>query len=94
VILIGVGWPAGYVASTATLSDLASPAERAGALGLSDLIASLAAAAGVFSAAVVFEMAGLGVLVVGAIVVLAGAAVCLVTLGRPRVAEVTSVSEG
>jgi hypothetical protein len=43
---------------------------------------------------VVFEMAGLGVLVVGAIVVLAGAAVCLVTLGRPRVAEVTSVSEG
>jgi hypothetical protein len=48
----------------------------------------------VLSAAAVLEAAGLGVLVVAAMVILAGAAAYLVTVGRPAVAEATSASEG
>jgi MFS family permease len=94
LFLIGVGWSAAYVASTAVVSDLAGPAERAGALGLTDLMASLAAAVGVLSGAVVLEAAGLGVLVLGSLLILAVAAVTLTALGRPApVAQVTSGSK-
>jgi MFS family permease len=58
LFLIGVGWSAAYLGSTAVLSDLTSPAERAGALGLADLVASLTAAAGVLTGGFLFESTG------------------------------------
>jgi MFS family permease len=71
LLLIGVGWSAAYVASTAVVSDLAAPVERAGTLGLTDLVAALAAAAGVIGGAAVLDGAGLTVLGVGALGLLA-----------------------
>lgn len=64
LLLIGVGWSAAYLGSTAIISDLAGPAERAGALGLMDLVAALAAAGGVLSGAalLVLGIAGLALL--------------------------------
>jgi MFS family permease len=58
LFLIGVGWSAAYLGSTAVLSDLSSPAERAGALGVADLVASLTAAAGVLTGGFLFESTG------------------------------------
>lgn len=59
LFLIGVGWSAGYLGSTAVVSDLSAPAERASALGLTDLVAGLAAAIGVLGGAVLLEATGL-----------------------------------
>jgi MFS family permease len=81
LLLIGVGWSMGYVGSTAMVSDLAGPAERAGALGLMDLVASVAAAAGVLSGAALLQTTGLVVLTVAALVLL-GAGVGVVVLAR------------
>lgn len=56
LVLIGAGWSAAYVSSTAVVSDLASPAERGGALGLLDLTAAVAAGAGVLASAGLLEL--------------------------------------
>lgn len=71
LLLIGVGWSAAYLGSTAVISDLAEPTERAGALGLTDLIAAVSAAIGVLSGAVLLEAAGFSSLRVIALVLLA-----------------------
>jgi MFS family permease len=63
LFLIGVGWSAAYLGSTAVVSDLATPAERAGALGLTDLVAASSGAAGVLGSALLLEAAGFGALV-------------------------------
>jgi MFS family permease len=59
LLLIGVGWSFSYIGSTAVISDLAGPTERAGALGLTDLVAALAAATGVLSGAALLQVTGL-----------------------------------
>jgi MFS family permease len=64
LFLIGVGWSAAYLGSTAVVSDLAAGSERAGALGLADLIAALSAAAGVFGGAALLEIGGYTILAV------------------------------
>jgi MFS family permease len=81
LILIGVGWSMGYVGSTAVVSDLAGPAERAGALGLMDLVASVSAAVGVLSGAALLQATGLVVLAVAALVLL-GTGLAVVVLAR------------
>lgn len=81
LLLIGVGWSMGYVGSTAVISDLAGPGERAGALGLMDLVASLSAAVGVLSGAALLQAAGLFVLAVAALVLL-GTGLAVVVLAR------------
>jgi MFS family permease len=58
LLLIGVGWSFSYIGSTAAISDLAGPTERAGALGLMDLVAALAAATGVLSGAALLQVTG------------------------------------
>lgn len=58
LLLIGVGWSFSYIGSTAAISDLAGPTERAGALGLMDLVAALAAATGVLSGAALLHVTG------------------------------------
>lgn len=59
LLLIGVGWSFSYIGSTAVISDLAGSSERAGALGLTDLVAALAAATGVLSGAALLQATGL-----------------------------------
>lgn len=88
LLLIGVGWSFSYIGSTTVISDLAGPTERAGALGLMDLVAALAAATGVLSGAALLEVAGLLVLGIVALVLLAIPVTLLVTrrqvpAGRP-----------
>jgi MFS family permease len=70
LVLIGVGWSAAYLGSTAVVSDLAAPSERAGALGLSDLVAALAAALGVLGGAALLQLAGFTALSVTALALL------------------------
>jgi MFS family permease len=83
LLLIGVGWSMAYVGSTALVSDLAGPAERAGAVGLMDLIASVSAAVAVLSGGALLQATGLAVLTVAALVLLAAGAF-VVTLSRER----------
>lgn len=80
LLLIGVGWSAAYLASTAAISDLTAPDERASALGATDLVAGLSAAVGVLGGALllaatsfeVLAVAGLGLLL-GPLAMLAAA---------------------
>jgi hypothetical protein len=71
LLLIGVGWSFSYIGSTAVISDLAGPTERAGTLGLMDLVAALSAATGVLSGAALLEVTGLLALGIVALVLLA-----------------------
>jgi hypothetical protein len=75
-----------YVGSTAVISDLAGPAERAGALGLMDLVASVAAATGVLSGAALLQATGLVILGLAALALL-GAGFGVVVVARPPMAE-------
>jgi len=65
LFLIGVGWSAAYLGSTAVISDLAGPAERGRALGLADLVAAASAATGVLGGA--FLLGASGIVVVGTV---------------------------
>lgn len=70
LFLIGVGWSAAYVASTAAISDLTRPEERASAIGAMDLVAGLAAAAGVLGGAVLLDATSFRTLALTALTVL------------------------
>jgi hypothetical protein len=70
LLLIGVGWSFSYIGSTAVISDLAGPTERAGALGLTDLVAALAAATGVLSGAALLQVTGLLAVAIAALALL------------------------
>ncbi len=60
--LVGLGWSATYLGATAVISDATSAAERAGALGVTDLVISACSAIGALGAGVLFEDAGFAVL--------------------------------
>ena len=77
---IGVGWSAAYLGSTAVVSDLATPSERAGALGLTDLVAALSAASGVLGGAAILELSGFVELTFVALALLALPAALLLPL--------------
>jgi MFS family permease len=94
LFLIGVGWSAAYLGSTAVLSDLSSPAERAGALGLADLVASLTAAAGVLTGGFLFESTGFAPLAWSAVVFLVLPLVLVLTLREPSPGRWPAPSEG
>jgi MFS family permease len=85
LLLIGVGWSFSYIGSTAAVSDLAGATERAGALGLMDLVASVSAATGVLTGAVLMRATALPVLGFTALALLAIPVALLVT-SAPRVA--------
>ncbi len=59
---IGLGWSATFLGATAVISDATDPAERAGALGVMDLMVSLSSAAAGLASGFVFEGAGFRVL--------------------------------
>lgn len=85
LLLIGVGWSFSYIGSTAAVSDLAGATERAGALGLMDLVSAVAAATGVLSGAVLLRATALPVLGLTALVLLA-IPVALLVPRAPRIA--------
>jgi MFS family permease len=86
LFLIGVGWSAAYLGSTAVVSDLATASERAGALGLTDLVAATAAAVGVLGGAALLEAEGYAVLSIVALGLLLLPGVLLVRV-PPRAPE-------
>jgi MFS family permease len=59
---LGLGWSATFLASTALISDITEPSERAGALGFLDLLLSASAAAAGLLSGAVLEVAGFRVL--------------------------------
>jgi MFS family permease len=89
LLVIGAGWSFSYIGSTAAVSDLAGATERAGALGLMDLVASVSAATGVLSGAALLRATALPVLSLTALVLLAvpvallTSRVTTVAAGRP-----------
>lgn len=85
LLLIGVGWSFSYIGSTAAVSDLSGATERAGALGLMDLVASVSAATGVLSGAALLRATALPVLGLTALALLA-IPVTLLAMRAPRVA--------
>jgi MFS family permease len=94
LFLIGVGWSAAYLGSTAVLSDLTSPAERAGALGLADLVASLTAATGVLTGGFLFEGTGFAPLAWAAIAFLVIPLTLVLALREPSPGRWPAPSEG
>jgi MFS family permease len=80
LFLIGVGWCAAYVGSTAIVADLTTPAERGRALGFTDLVAALAAGTGVLGGGLLLEATSFPVLAFTAIGLLLVPAALLVPL--------------
>jgi MFS family permease len=89
---LGLGWSATFLGATAVISDVTAPAERAGALGFTDLVVSgCSATAGLVSAALL-EIAGYRTLGVATAVLVA---VVLGVVGRMRpVADDVAVASG
>jgi MFS family permease len=94
LFLVGVGWSAAYLGSTAVLSDLSSPTERAGALGVADLVASLTAAAGVLTGGFLFESTGFAPLAWAAVVALVLPLGLVLALREPSPGRWPAPSEG
>ena len=83
LLLIGMGWSAAYLASTAVVSDLAAPSERARALGVTDLVAALSAGGGTLGGAFLVGSAGLVALGAAGLALLAVPIALLVPLREP-----------
>jgi MFS family permease len=62
LFLVGVGWSFAYLGATAVVSDVTTPAERAGGLGFTDLLTSLTAATGALTGGSLLQAAGFDVL--------------------------------
>lgn len=83
LFLIGLGWSATFLGATAVISDLTAPNERAGALGLTDLLISLTSAVAGLTGGIVLDAAGYGALGVGLAVLVALALVLITRLREP-----------
>lgn len=83
---IGLGWSATYLGATAVISDATRPTERAGALGLTDLVIAATSASAGFASGFVFAAVGYRVLglCVAAIVLAVVASLFTVRLERVR----------
>ena len=88
---LGLGWSATFLGATAVISDVTTPAERAGALGFTDLFVSLCSATAGLISGIVLEAAGYSTL--GTITaVLVG--VVLVAVVRSETAPAPGVDPG
>lgn len=58
LFLVGVGWAGSYLGATTVVSDVTEPSERAGALGLTDLLVSGSSALGGLLGGVLLEAGG------------------------------------
>ncbi len=86
---IGLGWCATFLGATAVISDATGPSERAGALGLSDLVVSLTSAAAGLGGALVFDGAGYRALGLAT-----AALVALVLVSAARIRPAPAIGEG
>jgi len=88
---LGIGWSATFLGATAVISDVTTPAERAGALGFTDLFVSLCSATAGLISGLVLETAGystLGVITAGLV------GVVLVAVIRSETAPAPSLATG
>lgn len=58
MFLVGVGWAGAYLGATTVVSDVTSPGERSGALGLTDLLVSMSSGTGALLGGVILEAGG------------------------------------
>lgn len=84
LFLIGLGWSALFLGATAVISDVTAPHERAGALGFTDLFASVAAGTAGLAGALVLETAGYRALALGTAALVAVVSVAIARGLRPR----------
>ena len=80
--LLGLGWNVSYVAASAELVTHASPVERQGLVGFTDLIAGLTAAAFALLGGLAYSELGVVALAVGATVAVIAPAI-VISLRRP-----------
>ena len=85
---IGLGWSATFLGATAVISDITAPNERAGALGLTDLLISLTSAIAGLAGGIVLDAAGYGTLGVALAALVAVALFVVVRLREPSPAGV------
>jgi MFS family permease len=85
---IGLGWSATFLGATAVISDMTAPNERAGALGLTDLLISLTSAVAGLAGGIVLDAAGYGTLGVALAALVAVALIVVVRLREPSPAGV------
>jgi MFS family permease len=91
LFLIGLGWSATFLGATAVVSDITASNERAGALGLTDLLTSLTSAVAGLAGGLLLEAAGYGTLGIA----LAGlVAVALILVARLREPSPAGVPTG
>jgi MFS family permease len=83
LFLVGVGWSVAYLGSTTVVSDLTEPVERAGALGLTDLVAAIASAVGVLGGAALLQATSFPTLAIVALALLAVPGALLLPLREP-----------
>jgi MFS family permease len=83
LFVVGLGWSIAYLGSTSVVSDLTQPAERAGALGLIDLVTAVSSALGVLGGAALLQATSFLTLAVVALAALVVPAVLLVPLREP-----------
>ena len=85
---IGLGWSATFLGATAVISDITAANERAGALGLTDLLISLTSAVAGLAGGIVLDAAGYGTLGVALAALVAVALLVVVRLREPSPAGV------
>jgi MFS family permease len=88
LFLIGLGWSATFLGATAVISDITAANERAGALGLTDLLISASSAVAGLAGGIVLEAAGYGALGVGLAALVAVALVGVARLREPAASGV------
>ena len=81
---LGLGWNFSFVAATAQLVDLTSPAERGKLLGFADLLSGLTGASLALLGGFALEEAGVVALGIGATVLVAAPALWILAGGRTR----------
>ena len=87
LFLLGVGWNLSFVAATAQLVDLSSPAERGKLLGFNDLLSALLGAGLALAGGFALESLGIAALALGATAIVAVPLLWLGPAGRRALAD-------
>lgn len=85
LLLIGLGWSATYLGSTAVISDATEPTERGAALGSMDLVVSAMSAVAGLTGGIVLDLAGYRALGVGMAIAVAIAVIPVARVRRQTV---------
>jgi MFS family permease len=80
---LGVGWNLSFVAATAQMVDLTSPAERGRLIGFNDLLSGMLGAGLALAGGYALDSIGVAALAIGATVIVAAPVLWLLPRGRP-----------